>query len=137
MWTTPEEGKEYQILFEIAGTKYNVPPELLSRQCFQESSYNEKAHNKGSNAQGLMQIVPRWHPECKDPFDPTEAIPYGAKYLAELKGRFGTWDKALAAYNWGPAALSKALKEHGDEWLNHVPLETKNYVIEILRDVGI
>lgn len=126
----------YEAQFQEAGAHYGVPPEILSRVAMQESSFNPSAYNK-SGASGLMQIVPRWHPTVKNPNDPNEAIPYSAKYLSELKKKFGTWDKALAAYNWGPGNVSKSIGKHGDNWRNHLPAETANYVSEIGHDVGL
>jgi soluble lytic murein transglycosylase-like protein len=35
----------------------------------------------------------------------------GTRYLAILHARYGTWQKALAAYNWGPAAIDKRLAD--------------------------
>lgn len=137
MWVTPKEGLKYQHLFEGANVKYGVPTQLMSRLAFEESSYDEKAHNKGSNACGLMQVVPRWHPTLSDPFDPEQAVPYAAKYLTELRKQFKTWDKTLAAYNWGPNNVKKAIAAHGDDWLNHAPKETYNYVVDVCKDTGI
>lgn len=149
-WTTPERiqfGKGsnavvvnpkelYDAKFKEAGEAYGVPPQILSRVAFQESSFNPNAYNR-SGATGLMQIVPRWHPSVKNPNDPNEAIPYSASYLSRLKRQFGTWDKALAAYNWGEGNLQKSINRHGDDWRNHLPAETANYVTDIGGDVGI
>jgi len=68
-----------------------------------------------------------------DPLDPVEAIHYAAGYLRQLKNEFNTWDKALAAYNWGPTALRNHLQ--GREGFRTLPAETEAYVREILADV--
>lgn len=129
-----KDGMKYDIFFNIASAKYGIPNGVLSRQCFKESSYNETAYNSNTGASGLMQIIKKWHPECKDPFDPQQAIEYGAKYLSSNYIRFGCWKKALAAYNLGPNRLVGILKEYGDDWLNHVPKETRDYVCFIIDD---
>jgi len=86
----------------------------------------------------MMQIVPKWHPGVNvTDLDPRDDIVYAGKYMRENHDRFGTWSKALAAYNWGPGNLSKAITEHGDTWLDRAPQETRNYVANITRDVGI
>lgn len=132
-WTFPPEAKPYEAQFRAASEQYGVPLCVLVETARQESQFNPKAHNKGSNAQGMMQIVPRWHPTIKNPYDPNEAIPYGAKYLAENRKRFGSWDKALVAYNWGPGALNSHLKKN-DGKLNDatLPAESSHYYATIL-----
>ncbi|HTO71686.1 MAG TPA: lytic transglycosylase domain-containing protein [Myxococcota bacterium] len=73
-------------------------------------------------ALGLMQIMPAtgemlareagldWSgPD--DLFIPDLNVRLGTRYLALLHARYGTWQKALAAYNWGPAALDRRLAD--------------------------
>lgn len=36
--------------------------------------------------------------------------------------------KAVAAYNWGEGNVDKAINKYGDDWLEHAPKETRNYV---------
>jgi len=136
LWKTPAAGMAWEPIFLSATQEYNLPCGLISRVAYQESHYNPKALNKGSNAQGMMQIVPRWHPGV-DPWNPDEAIPYAAKYIRQLYNQFGSWDKALAAYNWGLGNLGVAIKKYGDDWLTHTPTETYNYVTQIGKDSGV
>src|SRR5690606_9997315 len=56
-----------------------------------------------------------------DPCDPAQAIDAAARYLSGLHARFGDWDVALAAYNWGP---NRSQLRHRAAW--HT--ETRNYV---------
>lgn len=52
-----------------------------------------------------------------------------AQYMKSLLGQFGgDWDKARAAYNWGPGNLQKAIKAYGDDWRLHLPRETSDYL---------
>jgi soluble lytic murein transglycosylase-like protein len=103
----------------------------------QESTFNPSAAS-GAGAQGLMQIVPKWHPECKNPNDPNEAIPYAASYLAKLNRRYkGDWEKTIAAYNTGEGNLDNNIRKNGENWRDNLPLETKNYIADICPDVGI
>lgn len=130
-WTTPKAGLLYEPLFLAATLKYGLPAGLLSRQCYQESRYNPKAFNSGSKAAGLMQFIPTTAKEFGiDPYNPTQAIDAGGKYLAQLYKRFGSWKDALAAYNWGQGNLAK-------KGITAAPLETRNYTAQILADIGL
>lgn len=134
-WFTPVEGAAYDPYFDAAEKRSNLPPGLLSRIAYQESAYNPYARS-GAGAIGLMQIVPRWHPNV-DATDPIDSIYYAGQFMRENYDMFKTWGKALAAYNWGPGNLNKALIAHGDDWLDAAPRETQNYVRDITADVGI
>lgn len=130
-WVTPRRGQAFEALFEAATAQYQLPPGLLSRVAARESAYNPNARSS-AGALGLMQIVPKWHPEvgAEGALDPKRAIPYAAKYLRQLYDRFGKWTLAVAAYNAGPSAVRK---------YGGVPPfdETRAYVAAILPDVGI
>lgn len=53
----------------------------------------------------------------------------GREYmLAMVKNYGGDTAKAWAAYNWGPAKVDAAIKEHGADWLASAPKETQDYV---------
>ena len=61
-----------------------------------------------AGAQGLMQFMPATAKGLGvDPLDPSSAIDGAARYLSSLKDQFGSTDLALAAYNAGPAAVSR------------------------------
>lgn len=132
-WRIPQKGQRFAALFQSAEYKYGIPRFLLAKQAEQESDYNPDAQS-GAGAQGIMQIVPRWHPGV-DPFNVPDAILYAAKFMRELYERFGSWSMALAAYNAGPTALQRRIDEHGDSWLDHMPSETRDYVARITKDV--
>lgn len=60
---------------------------------------------------------------------PAERSRVGREYmLAMVKNYSGDMGKAWAAYNWGPAKVDAAVKEHGADWLAHAPKETQDYV---------
>lgn len=68
---------------------------------------------------------------------PEERARVGRDYLAAMLKRYdGDLAKTLAAYNWGPGNLDSALKEHGENWLDHAPRETRNYVERGAREFG-
>ena len=113
-------------VFQEAEVHYGLPRFLLVEVARAESNFNPQAQsNKG--AQGIMQIVPRWHPDV-NPFDPVASIWYAAKYLTILYANTGSWRLALAAYNWGIGNL----KEFG---IANAPKETKNYVAKITSNL--
>ena len=82
-----------------------------------------------------MQLEPKTAKSLgvDDAFDPTQNIPAGAAYMQTLHRRFGHWDRALAAYNAGPDRVQEAIDQYGDDWLDHTPQETQDYVHKILR----
>lgn len=86
----------------------NLPPELVAAVVEAESDFRPRlVSNK--NAQGLMQIVPETGQllGCANPFNPSENIAAGAKYLRYLLDRFGDQRIALAAYNAGEGAVER------------------------------
>jgi len=134
-WRIPPKGQKYAPLFQAAEYQYGLPRFLLAKQAEQESAYDPEALSS-ANAQGIMQIVPRWHPGV-DPYNPNDAIPYAASFMRDLYDRFGSWRMALAAYNAGPTALQRRIDANGDQWLTFMPAETRNYVARITKDVPV
>jgi soluble lytic murein transglycosylase-like protein len=121
----------YETLIAQAAAQYDIPYELLYSQVAAESSFNPAAVNPISGAQGLMQLMPAtaaWL-GVTDAFDPIQNINAGARYLRMQFDRFGSWDLALAAYNWGPNRAGLV----SYNW----PAETWNYVRRILASIGL
>lgn len=129
-WTPPKNAEPFLPLINQAEHNYKLPPTLLARVLDIESAYRqdiiEGKIRSPAGALGIAQIVPKWHPNV-DPLDPTQAIPYAARYLSDLKAQFGTWQKAIAAYNWGPGNLQKYLTGE----FKKLPEETENYLKKI------
>ena len=72
-----------------------------------------------------------------DPRDPEDAIRAQAGYMAWLLRLLaGDVRAALGAYNWGIGRVKRGLQEHGENWLEHAPDETRQYVPRILRILG-
>lgn len=139
-WTLPPSGLPYRVNLTLAEQRYGLPAGLLGRVAWQESRFRPDIIRgetvSSAGAVGLMQIVPRWHPDV-DPTDPIASIDYAAQYLRRLYDRFGDWQQALAAYNWGPTNLAMALKRDGDQWRRVLPRETRDYITDISRDVPV
>jgi hypothetical protein len=86
----------------------NLSPELVAAVVEAESDFRPRlVSNK--NAQGLMQIVPETGQMlgCGNPFNPSENVAAGAKYLRYLLDRFGDQTMALAAYNAGEGTVER------------------------------
>jgi soluble lytic murein transglycosylase-like protein len=113
-----------------AAASNGLPEALLHAVIRIESGYNPSARSvKG--AAGLMQLMPDTAREMgvTNVWDPRSNIQGGARYLKQLMVMFGNdVSLAVAAYNAGPAAVSK----RG----NVIPpfAETQRYVPDVLRD---
>ena len=86
----------------------NLSPELVAAVIESESDFRPRlVSNK--QAQGLMQIVPETGRllGCDNPFNPSQNIAAGTKYLRYLLDRFGDQRMALAAYNAGEGNVEK------------------------------
>lgn len=135
-WSPPAAAEPYRAAIAAAERRQGVPPLLLARLLYQESRYRADIISgqtqSSAGAVGIAQIVPRWHPGV-DPRDPFASIDYAALYLRQNFDRFGSWAKALAAYNAGPTRLAR--EAGSPSWLQRLPRETQNYVRAILGDV--
>ena len=106
-----------------------------------ESAYNPQAYSR-AHASGMWQFIPStgkdyglrqnfWYDARRDPIAATGAA---LDYLQKLHGMFGDWDLALAAYNWGEGAVSRAIAKNQAKGLPAdyenltVPPETRNYL---------
>lgn len=134
-WSIPALGRRFAELFQRAEYTYGVPRHLLARMAEQESNYDPSARSS-AGAIGIMQIVPRWHPGV-NALDPAEAIDYAGNLLRRHFDRFGSWVKALGAYNAGPTRLAKEVSRHGVNWLANMPAETQDYIARITNDVRV
>lgn len=101
--------------------RHQLDPELLLALMRIESGFNNFAVSS-AGALGLMQVMPGTGREMarelgiewRGPgtlFDPVDNVRIGAAYLARLRSRFGSLERALAAYNWGPYAIDRRLRE--------------------------
>jgi hypothetical protein len=117
-------------LISQAAAQYGLDPSLVMAMAQRESNLNPNAVSP-AGAQGIMQLMPATAAALgvTNPFDAAQNIAAGVRYLAQLLNQFGgDLAKALAAYNWGPGALSKAIQQWGADWLAHTPAETQRYV---------
>lgn len=117
------------------------PP--LIKAIIQTESAGKPQAKSNKGATGLMQLMPGTAKDLGvDPTDPIQNIEGGSRYIQQMLKQFGDEQLALAAYNWGPANVSKAIrkaKKAGVKptWENildvaYVPAETRNYVNKVI-----
>ena len=122
--------QQYAAALNYAASSANISPTLLAALVWQESRWNAQAvSSKG--AIGLAQLMPGTARDLGvDPADPVANLVGGARYLRQLLDQFdGNVEKALAAYNAGPARVRSA---------GGVPAiaETRTYVASIVRRIS-
>jgi soluble lytic murein transglycosylase-like protein len=89
--------------------KYDISPTLLEAVVWQESRWNTGAVSP-VGARGLAQLMPGTARQMGvNPHDPNANLEGGARYLRlQLDAFDGDIEKALAAYNAGPARVQRA-----------------------------
>jgi membrane-bound lytic murein transglycosylase D len=133
-----ERAGRYQAMIAAVLAEEKVPQDLIY-QAVAESGFQPQAVNR-SGAGGMWQFMPYgvyglnrngWYDERFDPEKSTHAY---ARYMKVLYSQLGDWYLAMAAYDWGPGNVQKAVERTGyaDFWelyrRNALPKETKNYV---------
>jgi membrane-bound lytic murein transglycosylase D len=132
----------FYIVQEVNARKMPTEIALLP---FVESAF--VTHAKSSaKAMGLWQFMPAtgkdfrltqnvFRDERRDVIQSTDAA---LDYLQRLYKQFGSWELALAAYNWGAGNISKAQKRNiaaglPTDYLSlKLPNETRNYVPKLM-----
>jgi hypothetical protein len=116
------------VLIDGAARQHGLPPEFFARLIWKESRFDVRALSP-VGAQGVAQFMPGTAEMrgLDDPWDPRQAIPASAHFLADLKARFGNFGLAAAAYNGGPERVATWLTRGG----GGLPLETVDYVLSI------
>lgn len=122
----------------------NMPTEIALLP-FVESAFVTNAKSS-AKAVGLWQFMPAtgkdfrltqnvFRDERRDVVQSTDAA---LDYLQRLNNQFGSWELALAAYNWGAGNISKAQKRNAAAGLPTdyesltLPRETRNYVPKLM-----
>lgn len=130
--------------------KTEIPSSLIYAIMKQESAFNEKSRS-GADALGLMQVIPALakslskkyqisYTTPQDLYNPIINIQLGTLELKDqLSKQKGQLTFVAAAYNAGPNALAKWVKEHSTddifEFIENIPYdETRSYVKIIARN---
>ncbi len=98
--------------------KRNMPTEIALLPII-ESAYNPVAYSR-AHASGIWQFIPStgkfyglqqtfWYDGRRDVMAATTAA---LDYLQKLYEMFGSWDLALASYNWGEGAVGRAIAKN-------------------------
>lgn len=115
-------------LVSAAAGRHGLPPELVRSVARAESGYRPDAVSP-KGAIGVMQLMPATAAAlAANPWNPAENIEAGTRLLRDLLLKYdGNANRALAAYNAGPAAVEK---------FNGIPpyRETQLYVDRVVRD---
>ncbi len=135
-------------LVEPESARHGLPPALVYGLMRAESAMQPDALS-GAGARGLLQLMPdtaaavarrngmsyRGQSEL---FDGDKNVRLGIAHLAELDRRYGSnWTHVAAAYNAGPGALARWLRERPeletDRWIETLPFfETRDYIPRVL-----
>jgi membrane-bound lytic murein transglycosylase D len=141
-----ERAGKYKEMISKNLREQGVPQDLIYL-AVAESGFQPQALNARSGAGGMWQFMPTgayglsrngWFDER---FDPEKSSLAYAKYMKMLYNQFGDWYLAMAAYDWGPGNVQRAVMRTGyaDFWelyrRNVLPGETKNYVPGIIAAI--
>ncbi len=141
-----ERAGKYRDMISKDLREQGVPQDLIYL-AVAESGFQPQALNARSGAGGMWQFMPTgaygltrngWFDER---FDPQKSSKAYARYMKTLYDQFGDWYLAMAAYDWGPGNVQRAVMRTGyaDFWelyrRNALPGETKNYVPGIIAAI--
>jgi membrane-bound lytic murein transglycosylase D len=125
--------------------QYKLPEDLLWLALI-ESAFDATIHSH-AGAAGLWQFMPATgriygltvNRRVDERLDPERATHAALKHLQDLHTRFGTWELAFAAYNWGYGGVLASIRKYNtnDYWELRrleagMPYETALYVPKIL-----
>jgi soluble lytic murein transglycosylase-like protein len=117
------------VIARLAAT-YDISPSLIEAVIWQESRWRINAVSP-AGARGLAQLMPGTAQALGvNPDDPVANVEAGTRYLRSLINAFdGNIEKALAAYNAGPARVVRA---------GGIPAirETRNYINAIYNHLA-
>jgi len=141
--------RAYPDSVEQASSRASVEPSFVWAIMRRESAFRPSALSH-ADARGLMQLIPptaqqiaktlgEKEPAPADLFSPGVNVRYASWYLGQLLERFGHPALAAAAYNGGPNAVARWVKQSGtqplDLFVEKIPYkETRRYVKKVLSD---
>ena len=139
-----ERAGKYQAMIAKDLSDAGLPQDLIYL-AVAESGFQPQVVNRGSGAGGMWQFMPfqgayglARNGYFDERFDPEKSSLAYARYMKYLYATLGDWYLAMAAYNWGPGNVQRAVQRTGyaDFWelyrRNALPTATKNYVPGII-----
>jgi len=146
MQRSMERAGRYKTLIQKVLSDEGVPQDLIYL-AVAESGFQPQALNAKSGAGGMWQFMPTGayglvrNGYFDERFDPEKSSRAYAKYIKALYNQLGDWYLAMAAYDWGPGNIQRAVMRTGyaDFWelyrRNAMPAETRAYVPQILAAI--
>lgn len=148
-----------EIAYPILTMSKSTPSLALSHAIIRQESNFDTSAISPAGARGLMQLMPRTAKDVARKLkvryslrrltdSPSYNIRLGRAYLARLLSRFdGSYVLAIAAYNAGPGAAKRWVRENGDpreadvdviDWIESIPYrETRNYVQRVMENIQV
>jgi len=117
MPTNPNADQPQWIVFAKDGCAIRGIPfdDMYNKQIRQESNWNHyradgSVLTSPTGSKGLGQLNSRFYPPS-DWEDPFNNLTKSMDVMKQYRNQFGSWKKALAAYNWGPANVAGYTKD--------------------------
>ena len=163
VWVARHAQRDGAVLLNMGYPLFQMPegnPEraLLLAIARQESNFYAGAISH-AGARGIMQLMPRTarvvarssrirYSRSRLVRDPAYNIRLGRRYLRDMLSKFsGSYVLAVAAYNAGPSAVARWLRQNGDprngvddpiDWIELIPYqETRTYVQRVLGNLQV
>lgn len=139
------ERSERYLFYVVEEIEKRGMPSEIALLPMIESAYNPTAYSS-AHASGIWQFIPStgktfglkqnwWQDERRDVLAATRAA---LDYLEKLYDMFGSWELALASYNWGEGAVGRAIQRNEARGLPtdylslDMPAETRNYIPKLM-----
>jgi membrane-bound lytic murein transglycosylase D len=145
-----QRGGRYRAMIQRVMAEEGVPQDLIYL-AVAESGFNPRAigpvTRSGGRAGGMWQFMPtgdyglQRNSYVDERFDPEKSTRAYARYMKFIYNTLGDWYLSMAGYDWGAGNIQRAVQKTGyaDFWelykRNNLPVETKNYVPEILAAI--
>jgi len=137
----------------------DAEPALILSIIRQESQFHRKA-TSSADARGLMQMIDKTAKSLSKElnlcltedslYDPSTNVKLGCHYISKLLKKYdNNYILTIGAYNAGPSAVNRWIKQYGDprtftnakqsiEWIEKVPFyETRTYIQHVLSNLQI
>jgi soluble lytic murein transglycosylase len=144
--------RAYNPQIEEAAEPNRLPPAFVRAIAREESSFNPRAVSP-ANAYGLIQLIRSTAKQHAQPLglasdpeslkNPKINLAIGTAFMRVLFEKYkGNFAIVPAAYNAGPGAADKWIRERGhmplDEWIETIPYnETRKYTRRVLQSYGV
>ncbi len=140
-WANVQQGPVWVPVLNAAEQQYGIPPNLLARMAYQESSFRQEyidgTKPSSAGALGILQLMPNYFASVRVPIPFSAAataaqIQEAAQLLVSLYQRFADWGLAVGAYNDGAGNMASYVAG-----TRALPQQTLNYVSQVLADVPV